>query len=99
MSGGPSGEAPDYEPAKALLAHFDRWLSTSSEEERAAAWDGILELHAGEVLSIGTVQGVVQPVVVRDTLKNVPSEAIYGWDPGAHFGLYRMDEFYRDDVN
>jgi peptide/nickel transport system substrate-binding protein len=36
---------------------------------------------------------VRQPVVVRD-LGNVPVEGIYGWDPGAQFGIHRMDEFY-----
>jgi peptide/nickel transport system substrate-binding protein len=26
----------------------------------------------------------------------VPEKAIYGWDPGAQFGIYRMDEFWLD---
>ncbi|MEM8852886.1 MAG: ABC transporter substrate-binding protein [Pseudomonadota bacterium] len=94
MSGGESGEKPDYEPAIRLMSLFDTWLNTKTEGERADAWHDILKLHAEEVLTIGTVEGVIQPVVVKDVLRNVPLEAVYGWDPGAHFGLYRMDEFF-----
>ncbi|MEM8663558.1 MAG: ABC transporter substrate-binding protein, partial [Pseudomonadota bacterium] len=98
MSGGESGEKPDFEPAVRLMDLFDTWLSTTSEEARAEAWREILMIHHDEVLSIGTVQGVVQPVVVRDSLKNVPEKAIYGWDPGAHYGLHRIDEFFFADA-
>ncbi|MEM0908240.1 MAG: ABC transporter substrate-binding protein [Pseudomonadota bacterium] len=94
MSGGTSGEKPDYEPAVRLLDLYDTWLTTETEAERAKAWESILDLHAEEVLTIGTVEGVVQPVVVRDDLHNVPERAVYGWDPGGQFGRYRMDEFY-----
>ena len=44
--------------------------------------------------SIGTVAGVSQPVVVSNNLRNVPENGIFGWDPGAQFGIYRMDLFY-----
>ncbi|WMS41658.1 ABC transporter substrate-binding protein [Acuticoccus sp. MNP-M23] len=94
MSGGDSGEQPDYPPAVELMQLFDDWMHTATAEERGAIWEKILKVHADEVLTIGTVQGVVQPVVVGDTLKNVPEEAVYGWDPGAQFGLYHPDEFY-----
>lgn len=96
MSGGESGEAPDFAPAKALLDHFDAWMRSEDDAERDKAWQAILDIHADEVLSIGTVQGVVQPVAVNDALKNVPDKAVYGWNPGAQFGLYRMDEFFFD---
>ncbi|WP_108661201.1 ABC transporter substrate-binding protein [Acuticoccus kandeliae] len=98
MSGGESGEKPDYDPAVQLMSLYNDWLHTETEEERALAWEKILALHSSEVLTIGTVEGVVQPVVVKNTLKNVPEKAVYGWDPGAQFGLYRMDEFYFDDA-
>jgi peptide/nickel transport system substrate-binding protein len=38
----------------------------------------------------------MQPIVVRDSLRNVPKEGIYNWDPGAHFGIYRPDTFWFD---
>ena len=94
MSGGESGQAPDFEPAQRLMELYQAWLDTTTDEERAAAWGEILKVHADEVLTLGTVEGVVQPVVVTNTLKNVPEEAIYGWDPGGQFGIYRPDEFY-----
>ncbi|MCF3934483.1 ABC transporter substrate-binding protein [Acuticoccus sp. M5D2P5] len=99
MSGGESGEKPDYQPAIELMTLYNDWLATETEEERASAWEQILALHASEVLTIGTVEGVVQPVVVKNTLKNVPEKAVYGWDPGAQFGVYRMDEFFFDDAS
>jgi peptide/nickel transport system substrate-binding protein len=36
----------------------------------------------------------MQPVAVRDTLHNVPQEAVYNWEPGAQFGVYRPDTFW-----
>lgn len=98
MSGGTSGEKPDFAPAVRLMELYDIWLSTADEEKRAEAWTEILEVHAEEILSIGTVEGVIQPVVVRNTLQNVPEVAIYGWDPGANFGLYHMDTFFFADA-
>jgi len=97
MSGGESGEKPDFSPAAELMRHYEAWLSSPDTEGRRAAWEGILKVHAEEVLTIGTVEGVAQPVVVTNRLKNVPEEAVYGWDPGAQFGIWRPDEFYFAD--
>ena len=33
-------------------------------------------------------------MVVNSSLKNIPNEGIYNWDPGAHFGIYRPDTFW-----
>jgi peptide/nickel transport system substrate-binding protein len=46
------------------------------------------------VFSIGTVNGVPQPVVTTTALKNVPQKGIYNWDPGAYFGIYKPDSFW-----
>jgi len=97
MSGGESGEKPDYPPAAELMDLYGDWLSSADPADRAAAWEAILKIHSDEVLTIGTVEGVVQPVVVTNRLENVPEKAVYGWDPGAQFGLYRPDEFYFAD--
>jgi peptide/nickel transport system substrate-binding protein len=56
----------------------------------------MLSIWADEVYSIGTVAGVLQPVVVSDRLRNVPEDGIYNWDPGAHFGMYKPDGFWFD---
>ena len=47
-----------------------------------------------QVYSIGLVAAVLQPVVVSSQLKNVPLSAIYNWNPGAHFGIYKPDTFW-----
>jgi peptide/nickel transport system substrate-binding protein len=54
----------------------------------------MLQVHAEEVFSIGTVAAVPQPVVVSERLRNVPKEALYAWEPGAHLGIFRPDSFW-----
>jgi peptide/nickel transport system substrate-binding protein len=56
----------------------------------------MLQIRADEVFSIGTVAGVLQPVVVSEKLHNVPEEGFYNWDPGAFFGIYKPDTFWLD---
>jgi peptide/nickel transport system substrate-binding protein len=91
---GQTGEKPDWEPAIRLTKLYDDWLQSSSAEERTEIWHEILQIHAEETIHIGLVSEVRQPVVVKG-LGNVPKDGIYGWDPGAQFGIHRMDEFYR----
>lgn len=91
-----SGEPVDYPPAQELLDLYVDWLGSASSEERARIWDRMLAIHADETLIIGIVSGVRQPVVAKTKLKNVPAKAFYGWDPGAQFGIWRMDEFWID---
>ncbi len=72
---------------------YTAWLSSRTPEERTEIWEEMLQIHADETIHIGLVSGVRQPVVIKN-VENVPLEGIYGWDPGAHFGIHRMDEFY-----
>lgn len=90
---GEGGEKPDYPPAARLLELYEAWLVSKTTEERAMIWKEMLQIHADETMRIGLVSGVRQPVVIKG-VENVPLEGIYGWDPGAHFGIHRMDEFY-----
>jgi peptide/nickel transport system substrate-binding protein len=46
------------------------------------------------VFSIGTVNGIRQPVVVGAKIRNVPKEGFYAWDPGGYFGLYQPDTLW-----
>ena len=57
----------------------------------------MLTIHAEQQFTIGTVTGNLQPVVVHDGLRNVPAKGLYNWDPGAYFGIYRMDTFFFED--
>ena len=54
----------------------------------------MLQIHAEQQFIIGTVSGVMQPIVVHANLRNVPERGVFSWDPGAQFGMYRMDEFW-----
>jgi peptide/nickel transport system substrate-binding protein len=54
----------------------------------------MLDIHARETFVIGTVSRAPVPVVADAQLRNVPDEALYAWDPGAHFGIHRIDEFF-----
>ena len=93
-TGGKSGEAVDIPEAKELARLYAAWLTSGSRQERERIWHTMLELHAEQQFTIGVVAGVPQPVVVRQTLMNVPEKGMYNWDPGAFFGIYRPDTFW-----
>ena len=75
---------------------YDEWRHADSDDERERAWLAMLGIHADQVYTIGTVARALQPVVVRDDLRNVPQEGVVSWDPGAYFGMYHMDTFWFD---
>ena len=93
-TGGRAGEAPDIPEVAELLKLNTAWRNATSREERAKIWHRMLQIHAEQLFSIGVVNGVAQPVVVRNSLRNVPEKGIYNWDPGAFFGIYRPDTFW-----
>jgi peptide/nickel transport system substrate-binding protein len=91
---GTAGEPPDTPESEKLLELFEAWRAAASTEERDEIWHQILEIYSSQVYSIALISGVMQPVAVRDTLHNVPQEAVYNWEPGAQFGVYRPDTFW-----
>ena len=97
QTGGNAGEPPDLPAAVQLVELNERWRLATTRSERESIWHQMLDLHADQVLSIGIVCGVHQPVVINNRLRNVPDEGWYNWDPGAYFGLYRPDTFWFSD--
>lgn len=93
-SGGKSGEPVDLPAAKELLDLYEQWRVSSSTEQRRDIWEKMLDLFTDQVFSIGTVNGVFQPVVINSALRNVPDEAVYTFAPSAYFGLYMPDTFW-----
>jgi len=93
---GTAGEAPDLDAPVRLMELSYQWRDAPTEEARAAIWREMLDIHADQVFAIGILSEAPQPVVVSDRLRNVPEGAIWAWDPGAHFGVYRVDEFWID---
>ena len=93
---GEAGEAPSLPSAIRLRDLYGEWLAAVSDEEHTRIWRDMLQIWADEVFSIGTVAGVLQPIVVNAKLRNIPEEGIYNWDPGAYFGIYKLDGFWFD---
>ena len=91
---GKAGEKPTGEHVIHLLELYQRWKNTAAQKEKSKIWEKILKIHSDQIYSIGLVAAVLQPVVVSSQLKNVPLSAIYNWNPGAHFGIYKPDTFW-----
>ncbi|SFL02230.1 ABC transporter substrate-binding protein [Shimia haliotis] len=97
QTSGDAGEPPDLAAAVRLndLAH--EWSQAYSTVDRAVIWQEMIDIHAENVFAIGLLNNAPQPVVVSNRLRNVPEKAIWAWSPGAHFGVYRVDEFFFDE--
>ncbi len=96
---GKSGEPVDMEVPKRLLALNQQWLQARNLEEQRLIWKEMLDLYTDNAFSIGIISSVPQVILVNNALRNVPDEAIYNWDPGAHFGVYRPDTFWFDKTD
>jgi peptide/nickel transport system substrate-binding protein len=93
-SKGRQGEKCDMESACKLLDYVKEWEHATDEAGRRKAWEQILQTNGDEVFSIGTVNGIRQPIVVGPKVRNVPREGYYAWDPGGYIGLYQPDTFW-----
>jgi len=93
-SKGKQGEKCDMKEASQLLDYLDEWEQSADPAVRRKAWDRILEVNMEQVFSIGTVNGILQPIVVSPKMRNVPKQGYYAWDPGGYIGLYKPDTFW-----
>ncbi len=91
---GEGGETVDMPIPKQLLALLDEWRRTPDSAGRERIWHEMLSIHAEQIFSIGLISAAKQPVVVDARLRNVPKVGTWNWDPGAHFGIHRMDTFW-----
>jgi peptide/nickel transport system substrate-binding protein len=82
--------------AQSLLDLYGAWMSTGDKEAQTKAWREILANHAENQWIIGTVAGALQPIVMKNGLKNLPPKALYSWEPTAMIGIYRADEIFWD---
>jgi peptide/nickel transport system substrate-binding protein len=94
---GESGDEIDMPEAQRLHELMEAWTYAPSRADRVAIWHEMLDIFTDQVFTIGTVANVPQPVVVDNKLRNVPVHGMYGWDPGAHFGIYKPECFWFDD--
>ncbi len=93
---GASGENCDIPEAKRLAELYREWMGTADDQIQRRVWGEMLTNHAENQWSIGTVAGALQPIVVRNGLRNIPERAVYSWEPTSMLGMYRMDEFFWD---
>ncbi|MEH6822999.1 MAG: ABC transporter substrate-binding protein [Motiliproteus sp.] len=91
------GEVPDLAAAQQLLALNDQWRWATEPSQRQAIWQQMLDIYSDNVFSIGTVARVLQPIVIRRNLRNLPTEGLWNWEPNAYFGVYRLDRLWLDD--
>ncbi|MCI5098232.1 MAG: ABC transporter substrate-binding protein [Rhodobacteraceae bacterium] len=94
QTNGAAGETPDMPAAQKLMELAQQWERATDDATREAAWREMLKIHADQVYAIGLLAEAPQPVVVNKALRNVPEKAIWAWEPGAHFGVHRPDEFF-----
>ncbi len=95
---GQAGEVPDLPAARRLMTLYREWMQTQDNTERTALWREMLQIHADQQFAVGILSSAPQPVVVSKRLRNVPENGIWTFDPGAHFGIHRIDEFYFEDA-
>ncbi|HVT50257.1 MAG TPA: ABC transporter substrate-binding protein [Dongiaceae bacterium] len=96
-TGGQDGQAVDLPEAKQLQDLMEQWRRAPDTNTRTAIWSQILSIWADQVYTIGTVAGIPQPVVVSRQLENVPDHAMWAWEPGAQFGVFKPDTFWMDN--
>ena len=94
---GDAGEPVDMAGPQRLFALFEDWQHAAETAERRKIWEEMLRIWSDGVYTLGLVSGVRQPVAVHPDLVNVPEQAMYNWDPGAHFGIYYPDTFWWRD--
>jgi peptide/nickel transport system substrate-binding protein len=97
-SSGKSGEAPELPAARELVALHEQWARSSTQEQRTAIWQRILDINREQMFTIGIVNHVPHPVVVSNQLHNVPAKGFYDISPGAYFGIYKPDTFWFDEA-
>nr|WP_246035985.1 ABC transporter substrate-binding protein [Aliishimia ponticola] len=95
---GKAGEAADMPAAQELLRLAEAWDRALTSQEQEIIWKQMLRIHSDEQFAIGILAEAPQPVVVSDRLRNVPVDGKWAWEPGAHFGVHRIDEFWFADA-
>ena len=94
QSNGTQGEKCDMPEPNKLLELVSVWEKSIDPAVRRDAWSKILEINTDQQFSIGTVNGILQPIVVSPKLRNIPKKGYFAWDPGGYIGLYKPDTFW-----
>jgi peptide/nickel transport system substrate-binding protein len=95
-SSGDRGAEPDVKEVRELVGLLGEWRDTQDFKTREAIWHRMLAIYSDQVFSIGLVNATWQPVVVSRSLRNVPDQGLFGFDPLAFLGAYLPDTFWFD---
>lgn len=95
-SRGEDGTPPDMPEAQELLRLYEQWTLSATTAEREAIWRRMLSIRADQVFSIGIVNSTLQPILYTRRLRNMPAEALYGFEPTSYLGVYLPDTFWLD---
>jgi peptide/nickel transport system substrate-binding protein len=98
VSAGEKGQAPTVPEAAELLALLGEWRSSRGTEQRTGVWHKMLGIYTDQVFSIGIVNSTRQPVLSARQLRNIPEEALFGFDPTSYLGVYMPDTFWLDQT-
>ena len=98
QTNGEAGEPIDMPQPRRLMALAAEWEVANENSRREEIWAEMLKIHANEMYGIGILAEAPQPVVVSNRLRNVPQKGLWAWDPGAHFGIHRVDEAFFIDA-
>jgi len=91
---GQAGTEIDMERPQRLFNLYRTWREIDSPERKAEIWGQMLDIWTDDVYTVGLISGVLQPVVAAKAIQNLPDEGFYNWNPGAHFGAYRLDRLW-----
>ncbi|MBB3995259.1 peptide/nickel transport system substrate-binding protein [Sulfitobacter undariae] len=94
QSKGEFGQKPEGDAPNRLMSLAEDWNHATDNSTRENVWNEMLRIHANQVFAIGILSEAPQPIVVSKRLRNVPETGIWAYEPGAHFGIHRIDEFY-----
>ncbi len=97
-SSGRKGEKSTMNSCEAMIDHSRAWEQAQTLAEKNTVWKNILAINSDQVFSIGTVNGVPQPIVVSSRLQNVPEQGVYSFAPTSFFGVYMPDTFWFDNA-
>jgi peptide/nickel transport system substrate-binding protein len=93
-TGGQAGLKPEMKEIEQLMQLNNDWRIATDKSKREAIWHDMLEIHQHAMFTIGVIAGVKHPVVVNQSLNNVPLNGFYDIEPGAYFGIYKPDTFW-----
>jgi peptide/nickel transport system substrate-binding protein len=94
---GKSGQPVDMVLPEKLSLLNKKWATSAESDQRYQIWNEMLDIYSDQMFSIGIIASVPKVIVANRNIKNIPETAIYNWDPGAHFGVHRPDQFWLDD--